>query len=49
MIAFIEAQRAGLFQRQHTLAALHEDVRVLIIRLGRVLFIDATAMNPWKK
>jgi SulP family sulfate permease len=34
---------AETFER--TLAALHEDVRVLIIRLGRVPFIDATAMN----
>ena len=34
---------AETFER--TLAALHEDVRILIIRLGRVPFIDATAMN----
>lgn len=36
---------AETFER--TLAGLHEDVKVLIIRLGRVPFIDATAMHTF--
>ena len=34
---------------ERTLAGLHENVKVLIIRLGRVPFIDATAMHTFRQ